>query len=68
MQRLKGTFAEVEDKFKTNRLSHKLLVEEEDSLKLTLNNIRRAAAAAENKGSGDTDSVVVVSDDDSDRD
>lgn len=50
----------MDAKYTDNRLSHKLLEEEEDNIQCTLANIKRAQAAE--KKVADDETVIIVSD------
>ena len=58
VQRANRIVAEMDQKYTDNRLSHKLLEDEEENFKFTLRNMKRAAE----KKVADDDNVIVVSD------
>ena len=58
VQRVNRKVAELDAKYTDNRLSHKLLEEEEDNIQCTLTNIKRAAE----KKVADDETVIIVSD------
>ena len=60
LQRVNRKVAELDAKYTDNRLSHKLLEEEEDNIQCTLANIKRAQAAE--KKVADDETVIIVSD------
>lgn len=58
VQRANRIVAEMDQKYTDNRLSHKLLEDEEENFKFTLRNMKRAAE----KKVADDDNIIVVSD------